>query len=76
MKKVNGIWEIWVGNECCWITDDGQAHYDLKSAEKRKQELERRNADLSEEEYEEMLEAREAAESAYWDRRVDEARGN
>ncbi len=43
MKKVNGIWEIWVGNECCWITDDGQAHYDLKSAEKRKQELERRN---------------------------------
>ena len=33
-------------------------------------------ADLSEEEYEEMLEAREIAESAYWDRRIDEARGN
>ena len=69
MKKVNGIWEIWVGNECCWITDDGHAHYDLKSADDP-------YADLSEEEYEEMLEAREAAESAYWDRRVDEARGN
>ena len=33
-------------------------------------------ADLSDEEYEEMLEAREIAESAYWDRRIDEARGN
>ena len=39
MKKVNGIWEVWVGNECCWITDDGMAHYDLKSAEKRKKQL-------------------------------------
>ena len=33
-------------------------------------------ADLSDEEYEEMLEAREIAESNYWDRRIDEARGN
>ena len=33
-------------------------------------------ADLSEDEYEEMLEARAAAESAYWDSRIDEARGN
>ena len=33
-------------------------------------------ADLSDEEYEEMLEAIEVAESAYWDRRIDEARGN
>ena len=39
MKKVNGIWEVWVGNECCWITDDGMAHYDLKSAEKRMKQL-------------------------------------
>jgi len=31
---------------------------------------------LSDEEYEEMLEARENAESLYWDRRIDEARGN
>ena len=31
---------------------------------------------LSDEEYEEMLEAREIAESDYWDRRIDEARGN
>ena len=33
-------------------------------------------ADMDEDEYEEMLEAREIAESAYWDRRIDEARGN
>ena len=33
-------------------------------------------ADLSEEEYEEMLQARENAESLYRDRRIDEARGN
>ncbi len=33
-------------------------------------------ADLSDEEYEAMLEAREIAESDYWDRRIDEARGN
>ena len=33
-------------------------------------------ADLSDEEYEEMLEAREIAEANYWDRRIDEARGN
>ena len=33
-------------------------------------------ADLSDDEYEEMLEAREVAESDYWDRRIDEARGN
>ena len=32
--------------------------------------------DLSEDEYEEMLKAREAAESSYWDSRIDEARGN
>ena len=32
--------------------------------------------DLCEEEYEEMLQARENAESLYWDRRIDEARGN
>ena len=33
-------------------------------------------ADMDDDEYEEMLEAREIAESAYWDRRIDEARGN
>ena len=33
-------------------------------------------ADLSDDAYEEMLEAREIAESDYWDRRIDEARGN
>jgi len=33
-------------------------------------------AHLTEDEYEQMLEAREIAESAYWDRRIDEARGN
>ena len=33
-------------------------------------------ADLSDEEYEEMLEAREIAESMYWDQKIDEARGN
>ena len=33
-------------------------------------------ADLSDEEYAEMLQARENAESLYWDRRIDEARGN
>ena len=33
-------------------------------------------ADLSDKEYEEMLAAIEVAESAYWDRRIDEARGN
>ena len=33
-------------------------------------------ADLSDDEYEEMLEAIEVAESNYWDRRIDEARGN
>ena len=31
---------------------------------------------VTDEEYEEMLEAREIAESNYWDRRIDEARGN
>ncbi len=31
---------------------------------------------MDDDEYEEMLEAREVAESAYWDRRIDEARGN
>ena len=39
MKKVNGIWELWLGDQCCWITEDGMAHYDLKSAEKRKKQL-------------------------------------
>jgi hypothetical protein len=34
------------------------------------------HADLSDEEYEEMLDAIEVAESAYWDSRIDEARGN
>ena len=33
-------------------------------------------ADMDDDEYEKMLEAREIAESAYWDRRIDEARGN
>lgn len=33
-------------------------------------------ADLTEEEYEEMLEARESAESAWYDQKIDEARGN
>tara|TARA_R100001230_G_C5577453_1_gene97389 strand:+ start:267 stop:428 length:162 start_codon:yes stop_codon:yes gene_type:complete len=39
MKKVNGIWELWLGDQCCWVTEDGMAHYDLKSAEKRKKQL-------------------------------------
>ena len=33
-------------------------------------------ADMNEEEYDEMMEAREIAESLYWDRKIDEARGN
>ncbi len=33
-------------------------------------------SDLDDDEYEEMLEAREAAESAYWDNKIDELRGN
>ena len=33
-------------------------------------------ADLSEEEYDQMIEARENAESMYIDRKIDEARGN
>ena len=33
-------------------------------------------ADLTEDEYEQMLEDIEVAESDYWDRRIDEARGN
>tara|TARA_B100001013_G_scaffold305644_1_gene208492 strand:+ start:158 stop:319 length:162 start_codon:yes stop_codon:yes gene_type:complete len=33
-------------------------------------------ADLSDKEYEEMLDAIEVAESNYWDSRIDEARGN
>ncbi len=33
-------------------------------------------ADLTEEEYEEMLEAQEIAESAHWDTKIDELRGN
>ena len=33
-------------------------------------------ADMTEEEYDEMMEAREIAESSYWDRKIDEARGN
>tara|TARA_X000000368_G_scaffold234802_1_gene185479 strand:- start:1452 stop:1592 length:141 start_codon:yes stop_codon:yes gene_type:complete len=33
-------------------------------------------ADLSDEEYEEMREAQENAESMYWDTKIDEARGN
>tara|TARA_B100000131_G_scaffold210366_1_gene202224 strand:- start:479 stop:607 length:129 start_codon:yes stop_codon:yes gene_type:complete len=33
-------------------------------------------ADLSDEEYEEMMEAREVAESMFWDRKIDELRGN
>tara|TARA_A100001388_G_C28391280_1_gene321624 strand:- start:316 stop:456 length:141 start_codon:yes stop_codon:yes gene_type:complete len=33
-------------------------------------------ADMTEEEYDEMMEAREIAESLYWDRKIDEARGN
>jgi hypothetical protein len=31
---------------------------------------------MSDEEYEEMIEAQEAAESSYWDRKIEEARGN
>ena len=34
------------------------------------------HADLTEDEYEQMLEDIEVAESDYWDRRIDEARGN
>ena len=33
-------------------------------------------ADLSEEEYEQMIEAQENAESMYIDMKIDEARGN
>ena len=33
-------------------------------------------SDMDDDEYEAMLKAREIAESAYWDRRIDEARGN
>ena len=33
-------------------------------------------ADLSEEEYDQMIEARENAESMYVDMKIDEARGN
>jgi hypothetical protein len=33
-------------------------------------------ADLSDKEYEEILNVIEVAESAYWDGRIDEARGN
>ena len=32
--------------------------------------------DLTDEEYDEMMEAREVDESMYWDRKIDEARGN
>ncbi len=32
--------------------------------------------DLTEEEYDEMIEAREIAESDYWDMKIDEGRGN
>jgi hypothetical protein len=33
-------------------------------------------ADLDDEEYEEMLNAMEIAETLYWDRLIDERRGN
>jgi len=33
-------------------------------------------ADLDDEEYQEMLQAKENAESMYWDQKIDEARGN
>ncbi len=33
-------------------------------------------ADLSDEEYEAMIRAAEAAESMYWDDKIDEMRGN
>tara|TARA_R100000808_G_scaffold2814_1_gene10632 strand:- start:15750 stop:15887 length:138 start_codon:yes stop_codon:yes gene_type:complete len=33
-------------------------------------------ADLSEEEYEAMIQAAENAESMYWDNKIDELRGN
>ena len=33
-------------------------------------------ADLSEEEYEAMIQAAENAESMYWDSKIDELRGN
>ena len=33
-------------------------------------------ADMDDDEYEAMLEARENAESMYWDTKIDEARGN
>jgi hypothetical protein len=33
-------------------------------------------ADMSEDEYDEMIEAQENAESVYWDMKIDEARGN
>lgn len=31
---------------------------------------------MTEDEYEQMLQQREAAESMYWDTKIDEARGN
>ena len=33
-------------------------------------------ADMDDDEYEAMLEARENVESMYWDTKIDEARGN
>ena len=43
-KMQNGIWEIKVGGQSCWVTPDGRAHYDVVSAERRMRDLEYKEA--------------------------------
>ena len=38
-KDWSEIVEVEVGEERCWVTADSQAHYDLKSAEARRDQL-------------------------------------
>jgi len=38
-KDWSQIEEVEVGGERCWITADSQAHYDLQSAEDRRDQL-------------------------------------
>ncbi len=43
-KMENGIWEITINGQSCWVTPNGRAHYDLISAERMMRDIEFKEA--------------------------------